>query len=270
MEKVRAKKHLGQHFLTEASVATNLARAITGHRNTSNVLEIGPGTGILTRALTEADHAHLKMVEIDTESVAYLKKRHPELEGRIIEGDFLKLPLEGLFNKEPFVLAGNFPYNISSQILFRVVDNHEMIPEMVGMFQREVARRIASPPGSKEYGILSVLVQVYYDVEYLFTVDEGCFSPPPKVKSGVIRLARNDRKVLPVSDSFFKHVVKTAFGQRRKTLRNSLSPFTGNISTPMDPELMALRPERLSPETFIELAAKLSPDINSDGPSGNQ
>lgn len=265
MDKVRAKKHLGQHFLTETSVATNLARAVTCHRGATNVLEIGPGTGILTRALIDAGHDHLKMVEIDTESVAYLKARHPELEGRIVEGDFLKLPLESLFEGEPFVLAGNFPYNISSQILFRVVDNHEMIPEMVGMFQREVARRIASPPGSKEYGILSVLVQVYYDVNYLFTVNEGCFSPPPKVKSGVIRLSRNERHELPVSDSFFKHVVKTAFGQRRKTLRNSLSPFLGQISTEIDPELLSLRPERLSPEAFIDLAAKLIPDSDTSG-----
>lgn len=254
MERVRAKKHLGQHFLTETAVADKLAAAITGHGGVLNVLEIGPGTGILTRALAAHGSRKLKMVEIDSESVRYLNERHPELAKAIIEADFLKMPLTDIFDGEPFALAGNFPYNISSQILFKLVDHRDLIPECVGMFQREVAERIASPPGSKVYGILSVLVQTYYRTAYLFTVSEGCFSPPPKVKSGVIRLERNEREDLPVSYAFFKTVVKTAFGQRRKTLRNSLAPLVNQYGSALPEKFSGLRPEVLSPEKFIELA----------------
>ncbi len=270
MERVRAKKHLGQHFLTENSVAERLAAGITGHGDTKNILEIGPGTGILTRALLALGHKDLKMVELDTESVRYLNERHPEIAANIIEADFLKLEMASLFDGQAFILVGNFPYNISSQILFKLVEHHELIPELVGMFQREVARRIASPEGSKEYGILSVLLQVFYTVEYLFTVNEGCFSPPPKVKSGVVRLTRNSRKELPVPESFFKHVVKTAFGQRRKTLRNSLSPILREAPVSIDPEILSLRPERLSPEAFLALAVQLYPDVNSSLPAQNE
>ncbi len=257
MEKVRAKKHLGQHFLTEVGIAEKLAAAVSGHGGTTNVLEIGPGTGILTRALAADPGRKLKMVEIDSDSVRYLNERHPELAESLIEADFLKMPLETIFSGQPFALAGNFPYNISSQILFRLVDHRNLIPECVGMFQREVAQRIASPPGSKVYGILSVLVQTFYHTDYLFTVSEGCFSPPPKVKSGVIRLERNDRDGLPVPYPFLKTVVKTAFGQRRKTLRNSLAPLVGQYGTSLPEKYTGLRPEVLSPEAFIELAAAI-------------
>lgn len=257
MDRVRAKKHLGQHFLTEVGIAEKMAAAITFHRGAQGVLEIGPGTGILTRALIAAHSQPLLLVEIDKESVAYLHKHHPELSESIIEADFLRMPLTGLFEGKPFVLAGNFPYNISSQILFKLVDHHQQIPEMVGMFQREVAQRIASEPGTKAYGILSVLVQTWYRTEYLFTVNEGCFHPPPKVKSGVIRLARNDRDALPVPYPFLKMVVKTAFGQRRKTMRNSLSGLIKQSTIPIEGEVLSLRPERLSADAFIDLAARL-------------
>jgi 16S rRNA (adenine1518-N6/adenine1519-N6)-dimethyltransferase len=267
MDKVRAKKHLGQHFLTEVSIAERIAQSLTGHQGTANVLEIGPGTGMLTRALLACGHSALKMVELDADSVSYLRQRHPELSPNIIEGDFLKLQLSEIFDGQPFGLTGNFPYNISSQILFKLVEQHELIPEMVGMFQREVARRIASPEGSKEYGILSVLLQVFYNVEYLFTVNEGCFSPPPKVKSGVVRLSRNDRKELPIPEAFFKHVVKSAFGQRRKTLRNSLSAILKEANTEISAELLSLRPERLSPTAFIDLAVQLYPGVKSGTPA---
>ncbi len=259
MDNVRAKKHLGQHFLTEYAIAERIAKSITRHNGTNNVLEIGPGTGILTRALMAENFAGLKLVELDGESVRYLMERHPELTPHLIEADFLQLSLEPIFGAQAFVLAGNFPYNISSQILFRMVEHQDLITEMVGMFQREVARRVASPEGSKEYGILSVLLQVYYDIDYLFTVNEGSFNPPPKVKSGVIRLRRNAREALPIPDAFFRKVVKAAFGQRRKTLRNSLSAFLNNAPKPLAPEVLAKRPEQLSPEALLQLATQLFP-----------
>jgi 16S rRNA (adenine1518-N6/adenine1519-N6)-dimethyltransferase len=260
MDKVRAKKHLGQHFLKEPSIAEAIAGALTGHRGSRHVLEIGPGTGILTRALMAKALPSLKLIEIDRESVAYLKVHHPELNDAIIEGDFLKLPLEPLFDGESFAVAGNFPYNISSQILFRLYDYPDLIPELVGMFQKEVAERIVSPPGNKDYGILSVLLQAFYTGEYLFTVHKESFIPPPKVESGVIRLLRNERTTLPIPASFFKHVVKTAFGQRRKTLRNSLSSLLKPQHTEVLGDLLTLRPERLSSETFISLATTLYAD----------
>ena len=257
MNKVRAKKHLGQHFLTEIPIAEKIAASLTMATSKGHVLEIGPGTGILTRALLARDIASFRLIEIDKESVDYLHTNHPELKGLIIEGDFLKLPLETLFSGEAFSLIGNFPYNISSQILFRMLEDVERIPEMVGMFQREVALRIASPPGNKDYGILSVLIQTYYTVEYLFTVEPGAFNPPPKVRSAVIRLLRNDRKSLPVSGKFFKAVVKTAFNQRRKTLRNSLASLIRPHHMAGNETLFSLRPERLDPDTFLHLAALL-------------
>ncbi|MFT6174452.1 MAG: 16S rRNA (adenine1518-N6/adenine1519-N6)-dimethyltransferase, partial [Cryomorphaceae bacterium] len=186
MKSVRPKKHLGQHFLTEPAIAQRIADSIKDEAGVKRILEIGPGTGIFTRALMAREELELKLIEIDTESVEHLHERHPELGDRIIEGDFLKMDLNTLFGGKPFILAGNYPYNISSQILFRVVENPELIPEMVGMFQKEVAVRVTSGPGSKIYGILSVLIKVYFDSEYLFTVDEDAFDPPPKVKSGVI------------------------------------------------------------------------------------
>lgn len=251
---VKAKKHLGQHFLTEPGIAERIAKSVTCHQGVNRVLEIGPGTGVLTRELIACDFGELKLIEIDTESIAYLHEHHADMKKNIIEGDFLKMDLDTLFGGESFVLAGNFPYNISSQILFRVFENRTMMPEMVGMFQKEVAERVASGPGTKKYGILSVLLQAYYDIEYLFTVHEGAFDPPPKVKSGVIRLRRNDRENLPVTDQFFKTVVKLAFNQRRKTMRNSLMSLTGKEPDPAIAETLKLRPEQMSPEAFIELA----------------
>lgn len=257
MGRVKPKKHLGQHFLTEPEIARSLVANITGHDQTRYVLEVGPGTGILTVELLQHPRLKTKVIDIDSESVAFLREKYPALHPDIIEGDFLKMDFENLFDGQPFVVAGNFPYNISSQILFRVFENKNRIPEMVGMFQREVAMRIAAPEGSKTYGILSVLIQIYYGVEYLFTVDEDVFDPPPKVKSGVIRLERNLRQALPFPDTFMKQVVKTAFNQRRKTLRNSLKSM--NISQLGDDfaRVLALRPEQLSPEQFIRLAAAL-------------
>jgi 16S rRNA (adenine1518-N6/adenine1519-N6)-dimethyltransferase len=258
MKSVRPKKHLGQHFLTEPAIAQRIADSIKDEAGVMQILEIGPGTGIFTRALMARKELELKLIEIDTESVEHLHERHPELGERIIEGDFLKMDLNTLFGGKPFILAGNYPYNISSQILFRVVENPELIPEMVGMFQKEVAVRVTSGPGSKIYGILSVLIKVYFDSEYLFTVDEDAFDPPPKVKSGVIRLVRNNRKELPVPFSYFKSVVKAGFNQRRKTMRNSLSAFLNDELKAELSETLSLRPEQLGCEEFLELAVKLN------------
>lgn len=263
MKRVKPKKHLGQHFLTDEPIAANIAAGISRHQGVDRVLEIGPGTGILTRALQSRNFSELKIIEIDLESIDFLHQNHPEISANIIFGDFLKIDLEPIFNGKPFILAGNFPYNISSQILFRLFENRELIPELVGMFQREVAKRIASGPGSKEYGILSVLLQIYYDVEYLFTVDEDVFDPPPKVKSGVIKLTRNDRPTLEIGDSFMKMVVKTAFNQRRKTLRNSLKGVLEGKELDMEEDILQLRPEQLSPETFIILATAIHKTLNS-------
>jgi len=262
MKRVKPKKHLGQHFLTDESIAANIAGAISRHQGVSRVLEIGPGTGILTRALQNRNFDELKIIEIDLESIDFLHENHPEISADIISGDFLKIDLEPIFNGERFILAGNFPYNISTQILFRLFENRDLIPELVGMFQREVAKRIASGPGSKEYGILSVLLQIYYKVEYLFTVDEDVFDPPPKVKSGVIKLTRNDREALPFSDDFMKMVVKTAFNQRRKTLRNSLKSILAGKDLDLEEDILHLRPEQLPTETFIRLAAAIHKTLN--------
>ncbi len=259
MKRVRPKKHLGQHFLTEPAIARRVASSLTGHNGVRNILEIGSGTGILTEALIAESEAspdgphNLRFIEIDRESIAHFREARPDRQDQLIEGDFLRLDLDSVFDGAPFALVGNFPYNISSQILFRAVDNRDLIPELVGMFQREVARRVVSGPHSKEYGILSVLVQTFYDAEYLFTVDEGYFNPPPKVKSGVIRLTRNDRLELPVTYAQLKSVVKTAFNTRRKTLRNSLKPvLTPEVELPA--ELLSLRAENLSPQDFIGIA----------------
>jgi 16S rRNA (adenine1518-N6/adenine1519-N6)-dimethyltransferase len=257
MKKVRAKKHLGQHFLTDESIAQRIADSIRDHSRVNRILEIGPGTGILTRALMKRSEAEMKLIEIDTESVEHLHERHPEFGKNIIEGDFLQMDLTSVFGGKPFILAGNFPYNISSQILFRIVENPNLMPEMVGMFQKEVAERAISGPGSKVYGILSVLIKAFYDSEYLFTVDENAFDPPPKVKSGVIRLIRNDRKELPIPYPFFKSVVKAAFNQRRKTMRNSLAAFLDDDLKNELSEVLSLRPEQLGCEEFLNLAINL-------------
>ena len=251
MSKVRAKKHLGQHFLKDLGIARDIAHSLSLD-NYSKVLEVGPGMGVLTQFLIPLD-AETFVIEIDKESVSYLKKHYPELDNHLIEGDFLKLPLQEIF-KEPIAIIGNFPYNISSQILFKAIDHKDLIPEIVGMFQKEVAERVVSPPGSKKYGIISVLLQCYYDVEYLFTVDETVFDPPPKVKSAVIRLRRNDRDKLDCDEKKFVQVVKTAFGQRRKTLRNALKSLN-LVDENTASQYLSLRAEQLSVEDFMNLTS---------------
>ncbi|MGB2137489.1 MAG: 16S rRNA (adenine(1518)-N(6)/adenine(1519)-N(6))-dimethyltransferase RsmA [Flavobacteriales bacterium] len=251
MSKVRAKKHLGQHFLKDLGIARDIAHSLSLN-NYSKVLEVGPGMGVLTQFLIPLD-AETFVIEIDKESVSYLKKHYPELDNHLIEGDFLKLPLQEIF-KEPIAIIGNFPYNISSQILFKAIDHKDLIPEIVGMFQKEVAERVVSPPGSKKYGIISVLLQCYYDVEYLFTVDETVFDPPPKVKSAVIRLRRNDRDKLECDEKKFVQVVKTAFGQRRKTLRNALKSLN-LVDENTASQYLSLRAEQLSVEDFMNLTS---------------
>ena len=251
MSKVRAKKHLGQHFLKDLGIARDIAHSLSLN-NYSKVLEVGPGMGVLTQFLIPLE-TETFVIEIDKESVSYLKKHYPELDNHLLEGDFLKLPLQEIF-KEPIAVVGNFPYNISSQILFKVIDHKDLIPEIVGMFQKEVAERVVSPPGSKKYGIISVLLQCYYDVEYLFTVDETVFDPPPKVKSAVVRLRRNDRDKLDCDEKKFIQVVKTAFGQRRKTLRNALKSLN-LVDENTASQYLSLRAEQLSVEDFMNLTS---------------
>lgn len=284
---VRPKKALGQHFLTDLSVAQKIADALVVELETVGgatseagavpsgntdaampVLEIGPGMGVLSQYLLEREDIDLKMIEIDRESVDYLLTHFPKASGRVIEGDFLKMNLSYFF-PGTFAVIGNFPYNISSQIFFRIIDHKDSIPQVVCMIQKEVAERIAEQPGSKTYGILSVLLQAWYDIEYLFTVGEGAFNPPPKVKSAVIRLRRNSRTKLGCDEKLFKTIVKTGFNQRRKTLRNSLKPLIADKAareawTPeqstdfLSNPVFELRPERLSVEDFIALTKLFS------------
>jgi 16S rRNA (adenine1518-N6/adenine1519-N6)-dimethyltransferase len=254
MEKVKAKKHLGQHFLTDESIAKDIADTL-GLTSYSTVLEIGPGMGVLTKYLLEKDFTTY-VIEIDTESVAYLEAHYPKLQGKIISKDFLKYNLNEVFDGKPFAIIGNFPYNISTQIVFRCLEMREQVPEFSGMFQKEVAERICSKKGSKVYGILSVLTQAFYDTEYLFTVNENVFNPPPKVKSGVLRLRRKENFHIACNEKMFFSVVKTAFQQRRKTLRNSLKSF--NLADNLkEDSIFDLRPEQLSVEQFIELTLKI-------------
>ena len=247
MQQVRAKKFLGQHFLKDLSVAQRIAETITAGR----VLEIGPGMGVLTQYLLKNPNLQTTAIEIDRESVAYLKEWYPEL--HLIEGDFLKLDLNIIYPDGDFCVIGNYPYNISSQIFFKVLDHKDRIPVCSGMIQKEVAERIASKPGKKAYGILSVLLQAYYDIEYLFTVDEHVFNPPPKVKSAVVRLTRNNRQQLDCDEALFKTVVKTAFNQRRKQMRNSLMQLIGKGNPILNEPIFTKRPEQLSVEEFISL-----------------
>lgn len=226
MKQVRAKKHLGQHFLTNESIALDIVEGLTNTELYKEVLEVGPGMGVLTNFLLEKTSFNTSVIDIDTESIAYLNKQYPQLSERIIEGDFLKLNFNELFEGQKFAVIGNFPYNISTEILFKILDNKEQVPEVVGMFQKEVAERIAaSPKDKKTYGITSVLLQAYYDIDYLFTVGENEFNPPPRVKSGVIRLTRNNVKKLDCNEKLFKQIVKAGFNQRRKTLRNAVKSF---------------------------------------------
>lgn len=247
MEPVRAKKHLGQHFLKDE----NIARKITDSLSLpcEALLEIGPGTGVLTKYLLELRVNKFLAIDVDRDAVPYLKKTFPEAADNFIEGDFLRIPVDQLFDG-PFSVIGNFPYNISSQILFRVLDYRNQIPEVVGMFQKEVAERIAAPPGSKTYGIISVLLQAWYNIEYLFTVSEHVFHPPPKVKSAVIRLRRNQVNALGCDEKLFVNVVKTAFNQRRKTLKNGLKTFRFEPDEALD-LLFTKRAEQLSIEEFV-------------------
>jgi 16S rRNA (adenine1518-N6/adenine1519-N6)-dimethyltransferase len=250
---VKPKKALGQHFLKDVSIAQRIAATLDDYKSMP-VLEIGPGMGMLTRPLLDNGH-NLTVVELDVESVAYLSIHFPELNGRILGEDFLKCDLSTLF-PEKFCVIGNYPYNISSQIFFKVLDYKDRIPCCSGMIQKEVAERLASPPGSKAYGILSVLLQAWYDVEYLFTVSEHVFDPPPKVKSAVIRMTRNNVTSLGCDEVLFKRVVKTAFNQRRKTLRNSLRPLVGEHASQMTDDVFNRRPEQLSVAEFIELTKR--------------
>lgn len=256
MQKVKPKKALGQHFLTDLSVASRIASTLDRYKGMP-VLEIGPGMGVLTRFLIDEGH-DVKVVEIDNESVSYLKENFPELDGRIIEGDFLKMDLTEVMGADKFCVIGNYPYNISSQIFFKVLEYRDSIPCCSGMLQREVAERLASRPGSKVYGILSVLLQAWYDVEYLFTVDENVFNPPPKVKSGVIRCVRNSVTELGCDERLFKLIVKTAFGQRRKTLRNSLRGILAPGVELDDDAVWKERPEQLAVADFIKLTNKIA------------
>ncbi|MFT3740566.1 MAG: 16S rRNA (adenine(1518)-N(6)/adenine(1519)-N(6))-dimethyltransferase RsmA [Breznakibacter sp.] len=249
MKHVRAKKHLGQHFLNDLSIAQRITDSLASGLP---VLEVGPGMGVLTQFLVQRPGIDLKLIEIDTESVDYLLQHFPGLGSKIIYGDFLRLDLKETMGT-PFALIGNFPYNISSQIFFKVLDYRDMIPEVVGMLQKEVAERLASKPGGKEYGILSVLLQAYYDIEYLFTVHENVFTPPPKVKSAVIRITRNQRHDLGCDPKVFKQVVKATFNQRRKAIRNSLKLIDFNRDAVMGHPLVNLRPEQLTVEQFVEL-----------------
>lgn len=249
---VKAKKHLGQHFLKDKNICKKIADQFQHHNGVTTAIEIGPGMGALTEFLLHDTTTELYVLDVDNESIDYLNEHYKEQLGdRIIYGDFLKIDPLQLVGNKPFAVVGNFPYNISSQILFRCIDFKDHIPEIMGMFQKEVAERVAEKPGSKTYGILSVLLQAYYDIEYCFTVDENAFIPPPKVKSGVIRCVRNAREKLPCDEKLFKQLVKLSFNQRRKTIRNSIKSMLP-AEYPENP-MLQLRPERLGVEEFIAL-----------------
>ncbi|MBQ7179936.1 MAG: 16S rRNA (adenine(1518)-N(6)/adenine(1519)-N(6))-dimethyltransferase RsmA [Bacteroidaceae bacterium] len=269
MRLVRPKKFLGQHFLTDQGIASDIADTVDACPDIP-VLEVGPGMGVMTQYLVRKPRL-VKVVEIDFESVAFLRKHFPSLEDNIIEDDFLKMHLERTFDGQPFVLTGNYPYNISSQIFFKMLDYKDLIPCCTGMIQKEVAERIAARPGNKSYGILSVLIQAWYSVEYLFTVHEHVFNPPPKVKSAVIRMTRNDTRQLGCDERLFRRLVKTTFNQRRKTLRNNIRPLLADLDVQrqdagnplpdhtsfLADELFGLRPEQLSVSDFVSLTNRI-------------
>ena len=255
MNIVRPKKKLGQHFLKDQNIARKIVDALSDDNN--HILEIGPGMGVLTRYLIEKKDVDLQVVEIDTESVNYIEQNFPELIGKVYNEDFLKFDISRNFPNSCSII-GNFPYNISSQILFKVLESRNYVPEVVGMVQKEVAERISAKPGSKIYGILSVLLQAFYNIEYLFTVSETVFFPPPKVKSAVIKLVRNDVEHLSCDETLYFRVVKTAFNQRRKMLRNSLREFCEEVPF----EFASKRPEQLSVDEFIELTKAIEKHKN--------
>lgn len=254
MNHVKPKKRLGQHFLNDKNIASQIVNAMSA--STISLLEIGPGTGVLTDFILKKNFSDFRIIEIDEESVEFLNRQYPQLKEQLISGDFLRLDLGELFSGK-FNIIGNFPYNISSQILFKVLDYRHQVDEVVGMFQKEVAERVAAKPGSKTYGILSVLLQAFYDIEYLFTVSEEVFTPPPKVKSGVIRLKRNEVQQLNCDENLFKEVIKTAFNQRRKTISNSLKTLGFKNHIEELEHLAGQRPEQLSVDEFIKITQVL-------------
>lgn len=257
---VKPKKFLGQHFLTDLKVASDIADTVDACPDIP-VLEVGPGMGVLTQYIIPKGR-EFKVVEIDYESIPYLQEHFPELGDNIIEADFLKMDLTKVFDGKPFVLTGNYPYNISSQIFFKMVEHKELIPCCTGMIQKEVAERMAAAPGSKVYGVLTVLIQAWYDVEYLFTVHENVFNPPPKVKSAVIRLSRNGKESLGCNEKLFRRIVKTVFTQRRKMLRNPMKQILGKDCPLLAEEIFNKRPEQLSVEDYIELTNKVEAFVN--------
>jgi 16S rRNA (adenine1518-N6/adenine1519-N6)-dimethyltransferase len=255
MGNVRPKKHLGQHFLKDQDIAMRIVDSLTLHQAYDSVLEVGPGMGVLTDFLIHKQEYATHLIDIDKESIEFLHQKYPQLKEKIIFGDFLQLDFKSLFQK-PFAIIGNFPYNISSQIFFKVLEHKDQVPEVVGMLQKEVAQRIASPPGNKDYGILSVLLQAFYDIEYLFSVPPDVFNPPPKVNSGVIRLKRNGVKQLRCDEKLFKRIVKQSFNTRRKTLRNALKVL--NLPAELlEEDIFNKRAEQLSVEDFIGLTIKI-------------
>lgn len=256
MSLVRAKKHLGQHFLTDRNIAAKIVNGLVHTDKYRQVLEVGPGMGILSDLLLERTDIETYLIDIDVESYHFLQQKYPQLGRRLINGDFLALNLSEIFENK-YAIIGNFPYNISSQILFKILENRANVVEMVGMFQKEVAERCASKEGTKDYGILSVLIQAYYDIEYLFTVKPGTFNPPPKVNSGVIRLSRNKVESLPCDEKLFWRTVKAGFNQRRKTLRNALSGVVPKDKMDSHP-FFDKRAEQLSVSNFIELTTHLA------------
>ena len=255
MNSVKPKKFLGQHFLTDLNVAHRIADTVDACPGIP-VLEVGPGMGVLTQYIIPKER-EFKVVEIDFDSVPYLHEHFPQLGDNIIEGDFLKMNLHDVFDGRPFVLTGNYPYNISSQIFFKMVENRDLIPCCTGMIQKEVAERMAAKPGTKSYGVLSVLIQAWYDVEYLFTVDENVFNPPPKVKSAVIRLTRNSKEELGCDEKLFRRIVKTVFTMRRKMMRNGMKQILGKDSPMLADPLFTNRPEQLSVQEYIDLTNKV-------------
>lgn len=263
--KVKPKKALGQHFLTDESVARRIASTLDEYKGTP-VLEVGPGMGVLTKYLLEDGH-DVTVVEIDSESVDYLDRNFPQLKDRILGEDFLKMDLDKVMHGRQFCVIGNYPYNISSQIFFKVLDYKDSIPCCSGMLQKEVAERLAAGPGSKVYGILSVLLQAWYDIEYLFTVNENVFNPPPKVKSGVIRMKRNGVTDLGCDEKLFKTIIKTTFGQRRKTIRNSIRGLLPPDVPLPDLPVWGQRPEQLGVDEFVNLANIVTELRNSVKPS---
>ncbi|MEJ6980658.1 16S rRNA (adenine(1518)-N(6)/adenine(1519)-N(6))-dimethyltransferase RsmA [Pedobacter sp. P351] len=259
MSSVRAKKHLGQHFLTDKNIAAKIVESLNPEGKYNQVLEVGPGMGILSDFLLQKKEYETFLIDLDSESVEFLKRKYPQLGTRLINGDFLALDFKEVFPGKLGII-GNFPYNISSQIIFKILDNRDLIPEMVGMFQKEVAERFSAKPGTKAYGILTVLINAYYKVEYLFTVKAGVFNPPPKVLSAVIRLSRNKVETLDCDEKLFWKVVKAGFNQRRKTLRNALSSLI-NKEKMTDEPMLDLRAERLSVDDFVALTNRISTSL---------